>query len=71
MDLALKNKSILISGGASGIGEGIVRAFAAEGAQVAFIDIDAERGLVVLDQTANDWSVDARPRDSGRSGTAT
>jgi len=32
MDLALKNKVILVSGGAKGIGEGIVKVLAAEGA---------------------------------------
>src|SRR4029453_13405206 len=32
MDLQLKNKVIIVSGGAKGIGEGIVRVLAAEGA---------------------------------------
>lgn len=34
----LKGKTILISGGASGIGESMVRAFAGQGAKVAFVD---------------------------------
>jgi len=36
----LKNSSVLITGGASGIGADIVRAFCQQGAKVAFIDID-------------------------------
>ena len=53
MDLALKNTSVLISGGASGIGEAIVRAFAAENAQVAFIDKDNQRGTDLAKDVAN------------------
>ena len=37
---SLKNKVILVTGGASGIGAVTVRAFAAQGAQVAFLDMD-------------------------------
>ena len=36
---SLKDKAILITGGASGIGESIVQAFAEQGARVAFLDI--------------------------------
>jgi NAD(P)-dependent dehydrogenase (short-subunit alcohol dehydrogenase family) len=35
---------VLVTGGASGIGEAIVRAFAAQGSHVGFVDIDAARG---------------------------
>jgi D-xylose 1-dehydrogenase len=38
----LTGKSVLVTGGGSGIGESIVRHFAAEGAKVGFIDIAAE-----------------------------
>jgi NAD(P)-dependent dehydrogenase (short-subunit alcohol dehydrogenase family) len=34
----LRDKTVLISGGASGIGESMVRAFARQGARVAFVD---------------------------------
>ena len=37
---SLKNKSVLVTGGASGIGAEIVRAFAEQGAKVGFIDLD-------------------------------
>lgn len=41
---SLSGKTVMITGGASGIGEEIVRAFAAQGARVGFLDIDAKRG---------------------------
>jgi NAD(P)-dependent dehydrogenase (short-subunit alcohol dehydrogenase family) len=45
---SLEDKVVLISGGASGIGEEFVRAFAANRAKVAFLDLqeDAARALV-------------------------
>lgn len=44
MDLRLKGKVILVTGGAKGIGAAIVRACAAEGAIPVFLDRDAEEG---------------------------
>jgi len=41
---SLRGRSVLITGGASGIGEELVRAFAAQEAAVTFLDIDRERG---------------------------
>lgn len=41
---SLENVPVVISGGASGIGAAMVRAFAAQGARVGFIDIAAELG---------------------------
>ena len=41
---SLAGRPVFITGGASGIGESLVRAFAAQRAKVAFVDIDAARG---------------------------
>ncbi|AFL86455.1 dehydrogenase of unknown specificity, short-chain alcohol dehydrogenase like protein [Terriglobus roseus DSM 18391] len=45
---SLRGRVVVVSGGASGIGEAIVEAFAEQGAQVAFLDIldDAANALV-------------------------
>ena len=40
----LQDKVAVVTGGASGIGEGIVRRFCAEGAQVLLADIDEVGG---------------------------
>jgi D-xylose 1-dehydrogenase len=40
----LAGKAVLVTGGASGIGEALVRAFHAEGARVGFLDLDHARG---------------------------
>ncbi|MCJ1365472.1 hypothetical protein MMC16_004594 [Acarospora aff. strigata] len=41
---ALKDKSVLVTGGASGLGAGFARAFAEAGAYVTIADIQAEQG---------------------------
>jgi NAD(P)-dependent dehydrogenase (short-subunit alcohol dehydrogenase family) len=41
---SLKDMPVVVSGGASGIGEGLVREFAAQGSKVGFVDIMAEAG---------------------------
>src|SRR5829696_9938099 len=41
---SLQDASVIVTGGASGIGMEIVRAFAGQGARVAFLDIDVEHG---------------------------
>ncbi|KQS53981.1 3-oxoacyl-ACP reductase [Brevundimonas sp. Leaf363] len=40
----LKDRVVIVTGGAGGIGEAITRNFAAQGSKVAFLDLDAGRG---------------------------
>jgi NAD(P)-dependent dehydrogenase (short-subunit alcohol dehydrogenase family) len=41
---SLKDRVVFVTGGATGIGAGIVEAFALQGSQVAFVDIDVKAG---------------------------
>ncbi|MDR5780322.1 SDR family NAD(P)-dependent oxidoreductase [Caballeronia sp. LZ065] len=47
---SLSGKTILITGGATGIGEGFVEHFFAQGAKVAFFDINTEAGEALADR---------------------
>ena len=48
---SLAGKTVLISGGASGIGADTVRAFAAQGAKVGFLDFNAEASAAMKAET--------------------
>jgi NAD(P)-dependent dehydrogenase (short-subunit alcohol dehydrogenase family) len=47
---SLRDKRVIITGGGSGIGEGLVEAFVAQGARVAFVDIDDEASGRLVDR---------------------
>ena len=49
---SLSGLSVFVTGGASGIGEAVVRDFAAQGAKVAFVDIEAEKGAALAKEIA-------------------
>ena len=46
----LNNEAVLVSGGGSGIGADLVRAFVAQGAKVAFLDIADEPSLALVEE---------------------
>ncbi len=45
---SLKDAVVFVTGGASGIGEQVVRAFAGQGSKVGFIDLDRERSEALV-----------------------
>jgi NAD(P)-dependent dehydrogenase (short-subunit alcohol dehydrogenase family) len=49
----LADRVVLVTGGASGIGAAFVRAFAGQGARVAFLDIDTQAGEALVREVAN------------------
>jgi len=51
---SLENAVVYITGGAAGIGLEMVRAFAAQGAHVGFVDISAEAGRALADEMTRD-----------------
>ena len=50
----LAGKTVLITGGASGIGEAIVRRFAAQGSRVGFLDINDAAGQALVQELGGD-----------------
>ena len=50
---SLAGRVVLITGGASGIGAAFVRAFAAQRARVAFLDIDTDAGKALVREVAS------------------
>ena len=70
---SLKNKTVFVSGGASGIGAEIVKAFAAQGAKVGWLDLDEETSAtlsVSLEAETAYEICDLRDVDALRAGLA-
>lgn len=70
---SLKGKTVFMTGGASGIGAEIVRAFAAQGARVGFLDLDADGAAAMKETTegAVDYEIcDLRDIDALKAGIA-
>ena len=53
----VKNKTVLITGGATGIGKAAAKALVEEGAKVAITDIDKEKGQQTADELSKDGKV--------------
>ena len=61
--MRLEGKTAIVTGGASGFGEGIVRKFLAEGAQVMIADINAPAAMAMANKLgAAACPVDAFPK---------
>ncbi|MFB2581724.1 3-hydroxybutyrate dehydrogenase [Herbiconiux sp. P15] len=57
--LALRGRRALVTGGASGIGEAVVRALAAEGAFVVVADRDGDRASALATEVGGEaWTID-------------
>ncbi len=68
---SLKDKTVLVSGGASGIGSEIVKAFSAQGSRVGFLDLDAEASEALANAHSDNVSYeicDLRDIDALRAG---
>ena len=72
MDLGIAGRSVLVTGGAKGIGAAIVRALAAEGARVAIVDRDAEAANGLVAEVAGVVTIvaDLRTADACRDAVA-
>lgn len=70
---SLKGKTVFMTGGASGIGAEIVKAFADQGASVGFLDIDADGAAAMKSATSGtvDYEIcDLRDIDALKAGFA-
>ena len=69
---SLKDRTVLVTGGASGIGAAIVEAFAEQGAKVGFVDLDVEAGaaLAARHEKVAFQACDLRDIDALRAGFA-
>ncbi len=54
MDLGLRDRTVIVTGGASNIGRAIVHAFAAEGARVVIADVDDARARHTAEEATGD-----------------
>ncbi len=70
---SLRDKTVIVTGGASGIGAEIVKAFAAQGSRVGFLDLDSEASAKLVDGLSGDVAYevcDLRDIDAMRSAIA-
>ncbi|MCX7283551.1 MAG: SDR family NAD(P)-dependent oxidoreductase, partial [Novosphingobium sp.] len=58
---SLRGKRVIVTGGASGIGEGIVAGFARQGARVGFVDVAADAANALVARLDGDADVDVTP----------
>ena len=71
---SLADRTVFVTGGASGIGEEIVRAFAAQGSRVGFLDLDTDRSKALAAELGDKVTFaicDLRDIEALRAGFAT
>ncbi|MEM1398339.1 MAG: SDR family NAD(P)-dependent oxidoreductase [Pseudomonadota bacterium] len=61
---SLKEKTVLVTGGASGIGRSIVESFAAQGTRTAFVDLNEEAGQALAEELPGTWFGQCDLRDT-------
>ena len=65
---SLNNKTVIITGGAQGIGESIVEQFITQNSKVAFLDIDENAGKALvkkINQVLNKTYITKKQRNNG------
>ena len=66
MNIDMKNKKVIITGGSTGIGKEVVKVFAKNGAKVAIFDVNNEAGIDLTNELTKEgfdiryWNVDVR-----------
>ena len=55
--MSVKNKVVVITGAASGLGLGMANEFAKQGAKVVIADLDLAKSMQVADQISNDHNI--------------
>jgi NAD(P)-dependent dehydrogenase (short-subunit alcohol dehydrogenase family) len=60
LDLELTDRVVVVTGGASNIGRGIVHAFAQQGANVVIVDFDETKGAATLKEALELGAADSR-----------
>ena len=65
LDLALTDKTVVVTGGASNIGRGIVHGFAGQAANIVLVDIDEARARLTCEEALEPLAL-ANARSSKR-----
>ena len=52
--MKIANKNAVVTGGASGLGEATVRTLVAQGAKVTVLDVNIERGEILVEELGKD-----------------